>query len=126
MNTVSATTFEQQVLKADKPVIVDIWASWCGPCRAQTPLFEEAAKQAGDEAIFLKLDADDNQELVRQYKVMGIPTMLYFHHGALVDRKTGIQSTKKIIKRVAKLKGLTPEEAERKNIKGWFRNPFRR
>ncbi len=126
MDNVSSTTFEQQVLSAEKPVVVDIWASWCGPCRTQTPLFEDAAKRAGDEAIFLKLDADENQELVRQYKVLGIPTMLYFNHGALVDRKAGIQSAEMILKRLHKMKDLSPEDASKKNIKGWFRNPFRR
>ncbi len=123
---INADVFESDVLAAAQPVVVDVWAPWCGPCRMQGPIFEEAAQQFGDEARFVKLNADDNQELVRQYKVMGIPTMLFFRHGRLVERKTGVQSADAIAKRLSALLTMTPEQAEKQEITGLFRWPFRR
>ncbi len=126
MDFVESNTFSEQVLQAKKPVIVDVWAEWCGPCRQQIPKFEAAAQRIGDDAIFLKLDADENQALVKQYKIMGIPTMLYFSYGRLVARKTGVQSEEAIIKQLQPLLDYTPQDAQHLEIKSWFRNPFRR
>lgn len=126
VSEVGIDTFDRSVLAAEQPVVVDVWAPWCGPCRMQGPIFEEAAQQFVDEALFVKLNADDNQELVRQYKVMGIPTMLFFRHGRLVERKTGVQSADAIAKRLSALLTMTPEQAEKQEITGLFRWPFRR
>ena len=126
VETVNSNDFEQKVLGADCPVVVDVWAPWCGPCRAVAPNFEEASNLYGERASFLKLNADDNQEILKQYKVMGIPTMLYFSHGKLVDRKTGVQSAQAISNRVEPLLGMDAETAGAKEIRGWFRWPFRR
>lgn len=126
VESVNSDTFTEKVLQAEKPVVMDVWAEWCGPCRQQAPKFEAAAQQAGDDAIFLKLDADENQALVKEYKILGIPTMLYFSHGRLVERKTGVQSEEAIIKRLQPLLDYAPEDAANMEIKGWFRNPFRR
>ena len=126
VETVDSVDFEQKVLSADRPVVVDVWAPWCGPCRAVAPNFEEASNLYGERASFLKLNADDNQEILKQYKVMGIPTMLYFSHGKLVDRKTGVQSAQAISNRVEPLLGMDAETAGAKEIRGWFRWPFRR
>lgn len=123
---VNTDMFESDVLAAAKPVVVDVWAPWCGPCRMQAPIFEEAAQQFADDVLFVKLNADDNQELVRQYKVMGIPTMLFFRHGRLVERKTGVQSAGAIAKRLSALLPMTPEQAEKQEITGLFRWPFKR
>ena len=126
VETVDSSDFEQKVLGADRPVVVDVWAAWCGPCRAVAPNFEEASNQFTERASFLKLNADDNQEMLQRYKVMGIPTMLYFSHGKLVDRKTGVQSAQAIGKRIEPLIGMDAETASTKEIRGWFRWPFRR
>jgi thioredoxin len=123
---VNADKFEGAVLAAERPVVVDVWAPWCGPCRMQAPIFEKAAQAFGDEVLFVKLNADDNQDLVRKYKVMGIPTMLFFRHGRLVERKTGVQSKEAIAKRLEPLLNMSPEQAEKREIKGLFRWPFRR
>ena len=123
---VDTDIFEREVLATELPVVVDVWAPWCGPCRMQAPAFAEAAQQFGGEAVFVKLNADENQALVRQYKVMGIPTMLFFRYGRLVDRKTGVQSAESIARRLSALLPMTPEQAEKQEITGLFRWPFRR
>ncbi|MCA9931019.1 MAG: thioredoxin [Anaerolineales bacterium] len=126
VSEVGSDTFEDEVLGAAQPVVVDVWAPWCGPCRMQAPIFKEAAQQFGNEALFVKLNADENQALVRRYKVMGIPTMLFFRYGRLVERKTGVQSKNAIIKRLESLQTMSSEQAEKQEIKGLFRWPFRR
>ncbi len=126
IQTVDSTDFREKVLDADRPVVIDVWAPWCGPCRAVAPHFEAASDAYAEKATFLKLNADENKEVLQQYKVMGIPTMLYFSHGKLVDRKTGVQSAEAIGKRVAPLVSMDLETAVKREIRGWFRWPFRR
>lgn len=126
VEAVDSTDFEEKVIGATKPVVVDVWAPWCGPCRAVAPHFEAASESYAEEATFLKLNADDNKDVLQQYKVLGIPTMLYFSHGKLVDRKAGVQSAEAIGKRVAPLVSMDAETAGAREIRGWFRWPFRR
>ncbi len=123
---VGSDTFESEVLGAGKPVVVDVWAPWCGPCKMQAPIFAEAAQEFGVEALFVKLNADENQDLVRKYKIMGIPTMLFFKHGRLIQRKTGVQTKEAIAKRLEPLLDMSPEQAEKRELTGLFRWPFRR
>lgn len=117
---VTAKTFEEKVLNADKPVVVDVWAEWCGPCRMQGPIFSKASKQFEGKAYFYKLDSDKNQELVKSFRIMGIPTMLYFAHGKLVDKKTGVQNETAIAKRLEPLFGVSAEEADQRANAGFF------
>ncbi len=123
---VGSDTFESEVLGTVKPVVVDVWAPWCGPCKMQAPIFAEAAQQFDGEALFVKLNADENQALVRKYKIMGIPTMLFFKHGRLIERKTGVQTKEAIAKRLEPLLDMSPEQAEKRELTGLFRWPFRR
>ncbi len=123
---IDAASFEDKVLNSSQTVVVDVWAPWCGPCRQMAPLFEQVAQEHGDHAHFYKMNADDNQALVQHYKVLGIPTMLYFRHGRLVARKTGVQKPQAIIKRVESLASMDAEEAAREEITGYFKNPFRK
>jgi thioredoxin 1 len=86
--SVTDATFEQLVLKSDKPVLVDFWAEWCGPCRVVGPILEDISKERQDITI-LKLDVDANQNTAMQYNVMSIPTMILFKNGQPVDQLVG-------------------------------------
>ena len=86
---VTDQSFQQQVLKSDKPVIVDFWAEWCGPCRMMAPHFEALATEYQGRVVFAKLDVDSNPMVASQYGIRGIPTLLLFVGGKEVDRIVG-------------------------------------
>jgi thioredoxin 1 len=81
MQEVTDETFEQEVLESDKPVIVDFWAPWCGPCHAVGPIFEQLAAEHGDQVRFAKLDIDENMVTASRYDVLSIPTAILFEGG---------------------------------------------
>jgi thioredoxin 1 len=80
---VTDSTFATEVLKSDKPVLVDFWAEWCGPCKMVAPVLEEIAKEHADKLRIVKLNIDENPEIARQYQIMSIPTMAVFVNGAV-------------------------------------------
>ena len=82
-------TFEQQVLQSDKPVMVDFWAPWCGPCRAVAPVLEELAGEYADKVVIAKVNTDENPRYMSQLGIMAIPTMIFFKNGEMVDRIEG-------------------------------------
>lgn len=79
------------------PVLVDVWAPWCGPCRAMSPQFDAAARRVGADARFLKLNADENPGPCAQYAVQGVPALLLFLDGRLIARKAGLMSADQIV-----------------------------
>ena len=82
--------FEEVVLKSDKPVLVDFWAAWCGPCRMVGPVIEEISDEYSEKAVVGKVDIDSNQEYAAKYGVRNIPTVLVFHNGEIVGRQVGV------------------------------------
>lgn len=87
---ITDATFDETVLKSDKPVMVDFWAAWCGPCRMVGPIIDEISKEYDGKAIVGKLDVDANQEFAAKYGVRNIPTVLVFKDGEVVGRQVGV------------------------------------
>ena len=84
--------FDQDVLKSDRPVLVDYWAEWCGPCKMIAPILEEIADEYGEKLRICKLDIDENQETPGKYGIRGIPTLMLFKNGELEATKVGALS----------------------------------
>lgn len=87
--TVTDSSFAETVLTSDKPVLVDFWATWCGPCRMVSPVLEEIAAENPDKITVAKLDIDENPNVARDYQVMSIPTMILFKGGEPVKQIVG-------------------------------------
>lgn len=89
-----------EVLASSKIVVIDFWATWCGPCRMLAPIVEELAGEISDKAVIAKCNVDDCEDISIQYGIRNIPTLLYFKDGQLVDRSVGLVSKKDIIAKI--------------------------
>jgi thioredoxin 1 len=96
IKTVTSATFEDAVLKAEKPVLVDLWASWCKPCIAMEPTIEALAKEFDGKVDIAKLNVDENPDLAQSLDVMSIPTLMVFKNGQPVNRVVGLATKERL------------------------------
>lgn len=97
--------FEVEVLKSDKPVLVDFWAAWCGPCRVVSPIVEEISKEYEGKLKVGELDVDNNSRIASQYGIMSIPSLLFFKGGQVVDQVVGAVPKQQLTDKVDKILG---------------------
>lgn len=97
VSSVSDAQFDAEVLKSKVPVLVDFWAEWCGPCKAIAPIFAEVAAQYAGRVKFMKLNVDENQDTPARYDVRGIPTLILFVDGEVVQTKVGALTKSQLI-----------------------------
>ncbi len=102
---VTDDTFESEVVKADIPVVVDFWATWCGPCKMIAPILEEVATEYDGKLKVAKVDVDNNQRIAAQFGIMSIPSLLFFKQGKLVDQVIGAIPKAQLLDRLSKVLG---------------------
>ena len=97
--------FEAEVLKSDKPVLIDFWAAWCGPCRMVSPIVEEISKEYEGKLKVGKINVDDNSKVASQYGIMSIPSLLFFKGGQVIDQVVGAVPKQQLTDKVDKILG---------------------
>ncbi|HPE86927.1 MAG: thioredoxin [Bacteroidales bacterium] len=100
---ITDATFEEVVLKSDKPVVIDFWATWCGPCRMIAPSIEEMAEEFAGKAVIGKVDVDNNPGVTGQFGVRNIPTVLFIKNGEIMDKQVGAVPKNALVAKLEKL-----------------------
>lgn len=102
VKNVTTDTFRKDVIESDKPVVVDFWAEWCGPCKKLSPILEEVAEELDGQVIVAKVNVDEERNLGAMFQIMSIPNVLIFNHGEKVDEFVGLRSKDDIVAQVKK------------------------
>jgi thioredoxin 1 len=100
MITLTTENFDEQVLRGDKPVLVDFWAEWCPPCRMIAPILEQIEAELGDRLTVAKINGDEHPEIVRRYGVLGFPTLNLFRNGEVVQQIVGAKPKRVLLARL--------------------------
>jgi thioredoxin 1 len=105
---ITDATFEKEVLQSDRPVVVDFWATWCGPCKMIAPIIEELSGELGDKVKFAKIDVDTNNRTAGKYGIMSIPSLLFFRNGQVVDQVIGAIPKSQLVSRLERVLSAAP------------------
>ena len=97
---VTSENFENEVMQSDKPVVVDFWAEWCGPCKALSPVLDEIATEMNDQARIVKVNVDQASDLAQRFGIRGIPTLIFFKNGEVKSTLVGNQPKSEIVKNI--------------------------
>ncbi len=100
MAKIATNTSFDELLQSDKLVIVDFWATWCGPCRMLSPLLDEVEAEMADKVEVVKVNVDDADEIAMRFRIMSIPTLLFFKNGQMVDKSVGALSKNALVDRI--------------------------
>lgn len=100
---ITSDNFEKEVLESKVPVLLDFWAEWCGPCKMQSPIVDEAAEELGDTVKVGKVNVDEEAALALKYQIMNIPTLIVMKDGIFKERVSGLQSKEAILQMIAKV-----------------------
>lgn len=103
--SITSENFEKEVLQSEKPVLVDFWAEWCGPCKALSPVLDEIATEVGGKANVVKVNVDQASDLAQKFGIRGIPTLIFFKNGEVKSTLVGNQPKAEILKNINSLIG---------------------